>query len=200
MGILYGQVTDKTHQPVSEADVVIMDRNFQPTAQTQTTKDGHYRLTLPDGHYPFFVAVKDYGVNGLEYWCHDLLLAGDLALDCQIDKLEIYGLNLFAIKGAGSTLSIYFRPMSLEKFQAGDQDIAPDITAESLTVLVNNEPCKLLVMNPVKEYTSDGLLTGWLIQVARPEKLLSRNKLDLRVVDAAGNLGMGSLFFDWDAG
>ncbi len=195
MGIILGQVTDKAGEPVAQADVCVMNPQFEPVAQTQTDADGRYTLELPDGDYPFFIAVKDYGVNGLEYWCHDIRLQGQLELRCQIDRLEVYGLNLFTVKGAGPTLSIYFRPMSLDKFQAGEPDIAPDLTEQSLTCLVNGEKCDLLVMNPVKEYTADGLLTAWLIQVAKPEKLLPWNQLELRLEDEAGNFGMASLFF-----
>lgn len=195
MGIIIGQVNDKNGRPVAQADVGVMNQHFEPIAQTKTDEHGQYTLELPDGQYPFFLAVKDYGVNGLEYWCHDIVLEGKLELSCQIDKLEIYGLNLFTVKGAGPALSIYFRPMSLEKFLAGEKDIAPSITEQSLTCLVNGELCDLLVMNRVREYTTDGPLTACLIQITRPGTLLDRNKLDLLLEDEAGNFGMGSLFF-----
>ena len=42
------------------------------------------------------------------------------------DKLEIYGLHKFPVKGAGHSLMEYYRPMSLPKIQQAMQDIAPE--------------------------------------------------------------------------
>lgn len=67
MGTIYGQVTDKYHQPVAGATVGVMNRDFEMLYQTLTDADGKYRLELPDGAYPFLIAVKDYTVQNLEY-------------------------------------------------------------------------------------------------------------------------------------
>lgn len=196
MGTIYGQVTDKYHQPVAGATVGVMNRDFEMLYQTLTDADGKYRLELPDGAYPFLIAVKDYTVQNLEYWCNAISLQGQLELHCQIDTLEVYGLHVFAVKGAFPALTVYFRPMSLVKYLAKEQDIAPDLTEDSLTCLVNGEPCPLLLMNQVQEYSQDGTLGAYLIQIARPQTLAQRNKLDLIVKDADGNAGMASLFFE----
>ncbi|MCM1058204.1 MAG: carboxypeptidase-like regulatory domain-containing protein [Firmicutes bacterium] len=195
MGIIKGQITDKNNKPVEGADAGVMDRNFEPVYRTVTDAEGRYALEIPDGYYPFFIAVKAYGEENLEYWCNNIELDGELELNCRIDKLEIYGLNVFEVKGAAPALTIYFRPMSLVKVQKGEADIAPELTEESITCLVNGEECKLLVMNMVKEYTSEGLLTGCLIQVSRPGNMAERNKLDIILQDKEGNLGMASLMF-----
>lgn len=196
MGMIHGQVTDKHRQPVAGATVGVMNRNFEMLYQTLTEADGQYRLELPDGAYPFLIAVKDYAAKNLEYWCSDISLQGELELCCQIDTLEIYGLHVFAVKGAFPALTVYFRPMSLAKYQAKEKDIAPDLTEDSPTCLVNGEPCPLLLMNQVQEYSPDITLRAYLIQIARPQTLAQRNKLDLILKDADGNTGMASLFFD----
>lgn len=196
MGTIHGQVTNKNNQPVSSATVGVMNRDFEMLQQTLTDADGMYRLELPDVAYPFLIAVKDYTVRNLEYWCNDISLQGQLELNCQIDTLEVYGLHVFAVKGAFPALTVYFRPMSLTKYLAKEKDIAPELTKDSLTCLVNGEPCPLLLMNPVQEYSQDGTLGAYLIQIARPQTLAQRNKLDLIVQDADGNAGMASLFFE----
>lgn len=195
MGIISGQVTDKNNKPVEGADVGIMNRDFEPVYYAVTDENGKYNLEMPDGAYPFFIAVKDYKEKNLEYWCNDICLQGELELNCQIDTLEVYGINVFVVKGAAPALTVYFRPMSLEKFLNNEKDIAPDITEESLIFLVNGEKCDLLVMNKVKEYTQDGILTAYLVQISRPADIKERNKLDIIVKDVEENMGMGSLFF-----
>lgn len=195
MGIISGQVMDKNHQPVEGANVIVMNRDFEPIYYTLTDAEGRYSLEMPNGEYPFFLAVKDYKENFLEYWCNDIHLQGKLELCCQIDKLEIYGINLFEVKGAAPALTIYFRPMSLEKALMNAEDIAPDITEQSLSCLVNGERCDLLMMNQVKEYTQDGPMTAYLIQISKPRNMAARNKLDIILKDIQGNIGMGSLFF-----
>lgn len=198
MGIIRGQVTDKNNKPVEGANVGVMNRDFEPVYYTLTDAEGNYALEMPDGAYPFFLAVKDYGEKNLEYWCNDIKLNGQLELNCQIDKLELYGLHVFEVKGTGPALTIYFRPMNLIKVLNKEADIAPEITEESFTCFVNGEKCDLLVMNTVKEYTSDGLLTACLIQISRPSNIIERNKLDVILRDKEGNLGMASLFFTLD--
>lgn len=198
MGIIKGQVTDKNNKPVEGADVGVMNRDFEPIYRTSTDAEGSYTLEMPDGYYPFFIAVKDYGEKNLEYWCNNIELNEQLELNCQIDKLEIYGLHVFEVKGAGPALTIYFRPMSLVKVLNKEADISPELTEESFTCFVNGEKCNLLVMNAVKEYTSDGLLTACLIQISRPGNMAEKNKLDIILRDKDGNLGMASLFFRLD--
>ncbi len=83
------------------------------------------------------------------------------------------------MKGSDPALAIYFRSTSLVKVLNKEADIAPEFTEESFTCLVNGEKCDLLVMNMVKEYTFDGLLTDCLIQVSRPGNMTGKNKLDL---------------------
>lgn len=198
MGIIKGQVTDKNNKPMEGADVGVMNRGFEPIYRTVTDADGKYTLEMPDGYYPFFMAVKGYGEENLEYWCNGIELSGQLDLNCQIDKLEVYGLHVFEVKGAGPALTIYFRPMSLVKVLSKEPDIAPELKEESFTCFVNGEKCDLLVMNTVKEYTSDGLLTACLIQISRPDNMKEKNKLDIILRDKDGNLGMASLFFQLD--
>ena len=67
---------------------------------------------------------------------------------------------MFEICGAAPVLTVYFRPMSLVKALAQEADIAPLITEDNITFKVNGEVCKVLVMNQVKEYTQDGMLTA----------------------------------------
>ena len=72
--------------------------------------------------YPYLIGVKDYAIENLEFWCHDLDLTIDQTLDFKFGKLEIYWTNVFQVKGAYPSLMIYFRPMSLEKYKLGLKD------------------------------------------------------------------------------
>lgn len=199
MGIIRGQVRDKENRPIEGVDVSIMNWDFEQIYQTRTDAEGFYALEAPDGHYPFLTAVKDYGEKNLEYWCSQIELEGQLEISCQIDKLELYGLHVFEVKGAAPALTVYFRPMSLVKYLNQETDIAPELTEESLHCYVNGEECEVLVQNAVKEYAPDGLLTAWLIQISRPGNLAERNKLELLLRDRDGNLGMAGLFFRLDS-
>ncbi|MCM1188739.1 MAG: carboxypeptidase-like regulatory domain-containing protein [bacterium] len=198
MGVIKGQITDKNGKPVEGADAGVMNRGFEPMYRAVTDAEGRYTLEIPDGCYPFFIAVKGYGEENLEYWCNNIELNGQIEINCQIDKLELYGLHVFEIKGAAPALTVYFRPMSLVKALNGETDIVPEFTEESVTCFVNGEKCDLLVMNMVKEYSPDAILTGCLIQISRPDNMTEKNKLDLILRDKDGNMGMASLFFTLD--
>ena len=105
-------------------------------------------LDIPKGQYPFLTAVKDYGANYLEYWCQNISLQADMSLNVSFDKLEIYGLHVFSVKGASNSLMVYFRPMSLPKFQQGMQDIAPDDIVIKATI--DNQEMRVINTNMVK--------------------------------------------------
>ena len=195
MGKIYGKITDKYNQPMQEVMDGIMDKNFELQYQTVTNIDGTFCLELPEGEYPFFMAVRDYGEKYLEYWCNNISVQDSVELNFSIDTLEVYGMHVFEICGAAPVLTVYFRPMSLVKALAQEADIAPVITEDSITFKVNGEECKVLVMNQVKEYTQDGMLTAYLVQITRPINIQERNKLDITLRDVDGNMGMGSLYF-----
>ena len=44
------------------------------------------------------------------HWCGNLSIKRDTELDICFNTLEVYGLNVFAVKGAFPALMTYFRP------------------------------------------------------------------------------------------
>ena len=79
------------------------------------------------------------------------------------DKLEIYGLHKFPVKGAGNSLMEYYRPMSLPKFQQDMQNIAPENIA--IKASINNQEIHVINTNLVKEFAYYRELSAYLIQV-----------------------------------
>ena len=97
--ILEGYVTDNNKSPVSNAHIDVKGDSFITHFRAESNESGYYKLDIPAGKYPFLTAVKDYGVNYLEYWCQNIILQNDMSLDVSFDKLEIYGLHVLAVKG-----------------------------------------------------------------------------------------------------
>ncbi len=195
---IYGIVQGKDEQPLEKAMVALLNDKFEMEFSTETDKNGKFDLPAESKCYPFFIAVKEYKENYLEYWCQNIDLQKDLEINPKIDKLEIYGLHCFRIKGASNYLMIYFRPMSLTKFQAKEKDIAPGMTKESLTVSVNGEFCEILVMTHVDEQGGEeiGSMTSYLVQVSTDGvKFREKNRLEISITDAEGDYGEASLFF-----
>lgn len=62
-------------------------------------------------------AVKDYGINKLEYWGWNLPAFEHTEINIRIDGLEVYEINAFMIQRTQPYISmmIYFRPMSLKR-------------------------------------------------------------------------------------
>lgn len=190
--LLHGYATDKNGAPIAQAQIEVKAENFNTLYCTESGADGYYELDIPAGTYPFLTAVKDYAVNCLEYWCQELPLHEPLSLDVRFDKLEIYGLHAFRVKGGGSPLMVYFRPMSLLKFQQGAQDIVP----EGITVKVSADDQELPVvrMNPVAEVFDDGEMTSYLVQAASSGIGAKWHRLDVQIWDKEGNYGAASVF------
>ncbi len=190
--IIDGYITDKNRTPVEGASVEIKGENFYTVYETQSDENGHYLFDIPSGKYPFLIAVKDYGVKNLEYWCQNIMLTEDMSLDISFDKLEIYGLHAFTVKGAYPALMIYFRPMSLEKFQRGEKDIAPEI--ERIKITLDGKELPLLVKNRVMESIGEGALTAYLIQADRIGDKGAWHRLDVKIWDENDNFGMATIF------
>ena len=190
--ILEGYVTDKNKSPVANAHIEVKGEDFITLFSAESNESGYYKLDMPAGKYPFLTAVKDSGVNYLEYWCQNITLQNDMSLDVSFDKLEIYGLHVFEVKGAGNSLMAYFRPMSLPKFRQGVQDIAPeDIT---IKVVIDNREMPVITINSVKEFAGDREMSAFLIQVETAESNMLWHKFDLQIVDKDSNYGAATIF------
>lgn len=190
--ILEGYVTDKNKSPVANAHIEVKGEDFITLFSAESNESGYYKLDMPAGKYPFLTAVKDYGVNYLEYWCQNITLQNDMSLDVSFDKLEIYGLHVFEVKGAGNSLMAYFRPMSLPKFRQGVQDIAPeDIT---IKVVIDNREMPVITINSVKEFAGNREMSAFLIQVETAESNMLWHKFDLQIVDKDSNYGAATIF------
>lgn len=194
MAVIQGVTKGKHNNVLSGVSVELKNDQFQTVYETISDENGHFELTVPDGVYPFLTAVRDYADQFLEYWAHNVPLYNKLTLDIQIDTLEVYGINAFVVKGAAKALSIYFRPMSLEKFKAGERDIAPDFDDDGICVSVNCRKSGVLVVNRVQEYIGPGFLTACLIQVSIPDCTDAWERVDITIRDRNGNIGCATLF------
>ena len=187
-----GYVTDKNKSPIANALVEVKGENFVTLFSTESKEDGHYVLDIPAGQYPFLTAVKDYGVSYLEYWCQNISLQADISLDISFDKLEVYGLHVFSVKGAGNSLMAYFRPMSLPKFQQGVQDIAPENIA--IKVRIDGQEMRIININLVKEFAGGRELSAYLIQVETRESDILWHRFDLQITDADNHYGAATIY------
>ena len=193
---IYGTVYDKNNNPLEKALVALLNNKFEIEYSDETNNEGKFNLSAEPKYYPFFIAVKEYKENYLEYWSQNIDLDEDLEINPKIDVIEIYGLHCFQVKGAGNYLMVYFRPMSLSKFKANEKNIVPDIGKESLTVSVNGESCEILTLSYVEEQFPDTQMTSFLIQISTDGvKFSDKNKLELSITDRNGDYGEASIFF-----
>lgn len=195
MAKISGIIKDKQGNILPMVSVELKNEDFQTIHSAITDEHGCFVMTVPDAVYPYLTAVKDYAINYLEYWCHNIPAFDCLDLDIEIDKLEIYGINAFEVKGAAKTLSIWFRPMSLCKFQAQEKEIAPDFDIDGITVKINEQQSEVVVVNRVNEYIGmEGCVTAYLIQAKLPQDVKNWNRVDLRLKDMDGHIGAATLF------
>ena len=176
--------------------IEIKNENFETMYQTLSDESGEFELCVPDGSYPFLTAVRDYGDQYLEYWAQNVPAQQEVDLHIRIDTLEVYGLHAFTVKGAANTLSIYFRPMSLEKFKAGEVDIAPVLKENDITVAVNGLESKVYAVNLVREYIGEDrkYLSACLIQSSIPEGIKEWERIDITICDSEKHIGCATLF------
>ena len=176
--------------------VEIKNDRFETLYETVSDEAGHFSLSVPDGAYPFLTAVREYGDRYLEYWAQNIPARGEWTLDVRIDTLEVYGLHVFHVKGAANALTVYFRPMSLQKYRSGAHDIAPELDKHSITVLVDGRQSEVYALNRVQEYAGEdaGFLTAYLLQASVPRDADEWKRVDVTVRDSDGRFGCAALF------
>ena len=84
---------------------------------------------------------------------------------------------------------IYFRPMSLVKFQERNENIAPDDI--SIRVEVDGKETAIIAKNTVVEVAADREMTAYLIQVEGTD---AWNKIEIQIVDADSHYGAAAIF------
>ena len=188
---LFGTTKDKNGNALPEVLIEIKDESFHTLYQTKSDARGIYSIELPVGTYAFLTAVREYGESYLEYWCQNICITREVRLDIKIDTLEVYGLQVFTVKGAYPSLMIYFRPMSLTKYQNHDADICPNL--QKMRVWINEKEAPILATNHVKEHIGERTLNAFLIQAALPGNV-KWERLDLEILDETNAYGAATVF------
>lgn len=208
---VFGIVTDINGTPLAGADVQIKDKNYETLYSAVTKADGTYELEAEEGLYNSLFICKDYGINNLEYWAWNVPIFDELELNATINGLELYGIRTFKIP-QGSTLCIYFRPMSLYRFKALNQDdmenelfdITPKVIESGLKVKINNKIAQVMEINKVLEgnYDSEGhykKMYGYQVQVEldpQTDYIDSHAKIHIELRDdTTGEYGEGTYFW-----
>ncbi len=201
---LTGQVLDRQGEPLCGATVMLKNKHFETVATAETDINGRYSMKAQAGNYPYSLAVRDYAEKFLEHWVGNITIREDMQINYQVDKLEVYGLTCFQIRGGAPALSLYFRPMSLEKALQGERDICPDLEENSISVFVNGEQVAVGSFNEVSEYyqkpsEQDAMkLKGYFVMTALPGAGLkaSDNFVEVKIQDRYTKaIGCAGLFF-----
>ncbi|RXK86784.1 carboxypeptidase-like regulatory domain-containing protein [Filimonas effusa] len=195
--IISGKVTDFSGSPLDSVTVRLKNRAFNDLYETRSDSAGNYTLKVKKGNYYCLYAIKlsDYRVTRLEYWAWNVPVYGNLVINPQYDKMEIYGVNVFEPQVTPQeTYMIYFRPMSLFKGiqlmeaqkvdkKAYEQakrteellnedkivDISPaTITAGELSVEINGTKARIVGINKISEYGRGKIMYGYMVQVVKP--------------------------------
>jgi hypothetical protein len=171
---LHGRVTDFEGRPLDNAEVQVLGHDFEAIAYTYTDENGMYGVEVECGTYLAAWICKDYKEKMLEYWAWHVPVYDGLELNARVDGLEVYGLNAFWPRQR-SVLMVYFRPMSLKRFQAYESskhdeagliDISPRLGPEDVEVTIDGKSVPLLCVNKVREQVqSNHYMDAYLVHV-----------------------------------
>ncbi|OWA37682.1 hypothetical protein B9G55_06445 [Saccharibacillus sp. O16] len=209
---LFGRITDFENQPLPGAWVCLRNEKFEDLYEGQTDEHGCYELHVQPGLYYTLFACKDYKVNYLEYWAWNLPLFADYELNARTDGLEVYSLSAFPVKRMTRQLMLYFRPMSLKRALAWEQetslgsqdpssiiDVGPKLDMADIEVYANGVGCTVHEVNRVVEYGGAGnRIYAYLIHVSLPDSvdLYTYNRIDVELLDRETlERGEGTLFW-----
>jgi len=181
---IFGTVKDYSGHAIDSANVLLLDRSFEPVSQTISDAQGRYQMEVKPGDYYALAAVnmKHYGKSRLEFWAWNIPAHQDIRIDARYNRMEVYALNAFRPQGAHPSFIIYFRPMSLTKaLNSSSQedndpihDIAPDLDPSEIKVLIDGQQVEILSLQKVREYNADKKgkrqdMYAYLIQTSLPK-------------------------------
>lgn len=201
--VVSGTVRDFDGKPVQGAEVVLKSQSFHDLYSAKSDGEGHYRMTVEDGRYLALesITTADYGKTRLEFWAWNVPVGSDMTIDVRYHRLEIYGVNVFKVQGAGPGYFAYFRPMSLtralSKDTKKDPDIAPLPNELDLKVAVNGKPAVIDSLERVQEYIGKGPnMPAYLVHFTLAEGIKGTAEVRITGRDKAnGDQGEGVYFY-----
>lgn len=168
--VVSGTVRGFDGKPVAGATVELKSPTFDALYTAKSDANGRYSITAEDGRYIALEAIRssDYGKSRLEFWAWNVPVHADMTIDPRYHRLEIYGVNVFAVQRSQPSLFVYFRPMSLTRAQGKDTkkdpDIAPPPADMELSIDVGGTPAKIDTVERVQEYVGKGpVMAGYLV-------------------------------------
>ncbi|HBD94111.1 MAG TPA: carboxypeptidase regulatory-like domain-containing protein [Spirochaetia bacterium] len=171
-----GKVTDFEGKVIDSCVVQVLHSDFSSAYEVYSDKDGNYKIyNVKKGKYLALYAIrpKEYPRRNavpdidkrLEYWAWNLIADRDLVINPRYHRLELYGLTAFKVQGEPG-LMVYVRPMSLGKLlqysndiytnkERIDNEVDISVSPENFRAIafIDNEPVKILSIQPIKEYT-----------------------------------------------
>lgn len=126
--VISGRVTDFDGNPLDSVTVGWLNPAFNGQYYAVTDADGRYAARIPRGRYasaggidmaayPVAGSVLPEAEQWLEFWAWNFRADRDTTFDFRYHRLEVYGVHAFQIQGATPGYTLYFRPMSLTRFQ-----------------------------------------------------------------------------------
>jgi len=166
-----GKVTDFNGQSIGGALIMIKGGDFsQFVDTTYSDKTGQYSLLVKKAKYSGLLVVRmeDYSKTKLEFWAYEIPAYKNINLDIRYDRLEVYGVNIFQVQGGYPGYTIYFRPMSLTRFESADMnseiiDIATPADMIDIKVNINGESVNINSIQRVEEFAGKQKMYAYLI-------------------------------------
>ena len=147
-------------------------------------KDGNYSITVPKGTYnAFYVDDNSYGKTSLENWGWHMIVDRDENHDFKVGNGEVYNLNVWSNNGGYSTLFIYFRPMTLQKYEEYQRrgeykteingrefstiDLCPDLRIDDVVASINGHKMTNISLQRIMETGDIHAMHAYILQARR---------------------------------
>lgn len=205
---LFGKITDFNQMPLNDAEINLMDKDWNVLYETRSNENGEYQLVVEKNIYFALYGCKDYKINYLEFWGWNIHAFNDLEINMKTDGLEIYSINAFKVQyklnGIDETMHLYFRPMSLKRYNDLGEcdyiiDITPKLELSDVRVEVNNTKSNILSLDMVKEYGGENkYIYSYLAQVSIDRSIVKDQLYEIKIYikDSQTNeFGMGVLHY-----
>lgn len=197
MSIIHGIVQDKNKKPVNYAKVALLSDRFEVIVSGEADERGRFSMEVDSRKYPYFIASKGFHEQFLEYWCYNVDLRSDLEINPKLGKIEIFSMVFFPSLDTDNSMMLYFRPMSLRLLMGREGTIAPELTAEDITVSVNGDFYEIVNMRVITETINPGVepVKAYALKIMMEGiEFDGKNRLEISIIKD-NDYGEAVLFF-----
>jgi len=146
MAKIYGKVRDSQGTPLTNAEILFIDRGFTLISSGYSDEDGTYYVQINESLNGMLNATCSYGEKYLGAWFMNLNSNVAHKIDLVLGTVEFVFFRREIIKDS-KDFNYSFRLVSLNNLKEKKNNLSPEFDSKKFTVTIDGKPIKVIELN-----------------------------------------------------